>query len=191
MKDRFFYPLAALVIAAMIAFALSFQVDNTPSDIDVYERSGAELEELFPSPGTTVVMLGSNEDSYARLSAHMSRDLAPSSAGVFGTLGTAYEENFGGATIRITVRARNTKDMPSSAMELGYFTSDVGDSGWQSFELTDSYADYSFEFSPQMSLEEGNDYIGIWPDPSGKGGAIDVQSVKVQRVRSVPTSQLQ
>lgn len=183
MKDRFFYPLAMLIIGGMIAYAMSFSVDNTPINVDIYERQGIELEELFPSPGTTVYMGSFGEDSYAVLSAHMNRDIAVSSAGVFGTLGPAYESNFGGATIRIAVRAKQGEISPSPAMELGYFTSGVGDSEWQKFELLDEYADYSFDFTPNPPTEKGNDYIGIWPDPSGKGGTIDVQSVRVERLR--------
>lgn len=183
MKDRYFYPLAILIIGGMIAYSMSFQVDNTPANVDLYERQGIDLEELFPSPGTTVYMGSFGEDSYAVLSAHMNRDTAVSSAGVFGTLGPAYESNFGGATIRITVRAKQGEISPSSAMELGYFTSGVGDSEWQIFELLDDYVDYSFDFTPNPPTEKGNDYIGIWPDPSGKGGTIDVQSVRVERLR--------
>ena len=183
MKDIFFYPLAALVIAAMIAYALSFQVDNTPSNVDLYERQGAALEDFFPSPGTTSVMGGEGDNIYAVMSAHMSRDIAPPSAGVFGTLNTAFEDNFGGANIRITIRARQGEVTPSTAFELAYFTSEVGDSDWMPFELSRSFADYSFEFSPNKPQAKGNDYVGIWPDPSGKGGTIHVQSIKVERLR--------
>jgi len=76
----------------------------------------------------------------------------PPSSGVFGTLGPAYEANFGGATITITVRARQSKIAPSAKMELGYFTTGVGDSGWKPFELSNEYVDYSFEFSPNPPL---------------------------------------
>jgi len=95
----------------------------------------------------------------------------------------AYEANFGGATIRVTVRARQSKTTPSSSMELGYFTTGVGDSGWKPFSLSGEFVDYSFEFSPNPPIEKGIDYVGIWPDPAGKGGVIDVQSVRVERLR--------
>jgi len=181
-KDRYFYPLATLFVAAMIWFALSFQVDNAPANADVYLRSGTELEELFPSPGTTIIMENSGQGVVAILSAHMSREIAPPSAGVFGTLGPVYESNFGGAKIRISARARKAPQSASSQFELGYFTSGVGDSDWQRFDLTDEFADYSFEFSPNPPQDKGNDYVGIWPDPSGKGGTIELMSLKVERV---------
>ncbi len=183
MKDRFFYPLAALVIFGMIAFALSLKTVTTPSNVDIYERQGVDLADLFPSPGTTVRLSESGDDIYAVLSAHMTREIAPPSSGVFGTLGPAYEANFGGADIVITVRARQSKTTPSTKMELGYFTTGVGDSGWKPFVLSNEFVDYSFEFSPNPPLDEGIDYVGIWPDPEGKGGMIDVQSVKVERLR--------
>lgn len=182
MKDRFFYPLAILIIGGMIAYALSFKADNTPSNVDIYERKGAELEALFPSPGTAAVISGGGEEVFAVLSAHMKREIAPPSAGVFGTLGPAYEQNFGEANIRITVRARSGENAPSAAMELGYFTTGVGDSGWKRFDLTESFADYSFDFTPNAPSGKGNDYVGIWPDPSGEGGEIYVTSIKVERI---------
>lgn len=183
MKDRFFYPLAALVIFAIIAFAVSLKTDTAPSNVDLYERQGVDLAELFPSPGTTVQLSQTGDDVFAVLSAHMSREIAPPSSGVFGTLGPAYEANFGGSTIRITVRARHSKAVPSALMELGYFTTGVGDSGWQPFKLSNEFVDYSFEFSPNPPSEDGIDYVGIWPDPEGKGGSIDVQSIKVERLK--------
>jgi len=67
MKDRFFYPLAILIIGGMIAYALSFKADNTPSNVDIYERKGAELEALFPSPGTAAVISGGGEEVFAVL----------------------------------------------------------------------------------------------------------------------------
>jgi len=116
MKDRFFYPLAILIIGGMIAYALSFKADNTPSNVDIYERKGAELEALFPSPGTAAVISGGGEEVFAV----------------------------------ITVRARSGENAPSAAMELGYFTTGVGDSGWKRFDLTESFADYSFDFTLTM-----------------------------------------
>ena len=183
MKDRYFYPLAAIIIGAMIAYALSFKVDNRPSNVDLYERQGVELEEFFPSPGTTVLINGPTEDGFAVMSAHMSRDLAPPSAGVFVTLGPDYEGNFGGAKIRITVKAKMDPGVASRVMELGYFTAGAGDSEWQRFELTDEYADYSFDYTPNRPSGKGSDYVGIWPDPSGKGGQINVKAIKVERLR--------
>jgi len=67
-------------------------------------------------------------------------------------------------------------------MELGYFTTGVGDSGWKRFDLTESFADYSFDFTPNAPSGKGNDYVGIWPDPSGEGGEIYVTSIKVERI---------
>ena len=183
MKDRYFYPLAAVIIGAMIAYALSFTVDTRPSNVDIFERQGADLDVLFPSPGTTVNLEVSSDMVYAKLSAHMNREIAPPSAGVFATLGPDYESNFGGATIRITVRAKAGETTPSATMELGYFTADVGSSGWRTFELADSYADYSFDYSPNKPSGKGNNYLGIWPDSSGQGSEVFVQSVKVERLR--------
>ncbi|MGB0907537.1 MAG: hypothetical protein ACPGVT_08590 [Maricaulaceae bacterium] len=185
MKDIFFYPLAALIIGGMVYFALSFGADDGPANADLYELSGDSLTALFPSPGTTMQLAsdGQNGGSYAVASSHMTRAEAPPSAGVFGTLGPAYEKNFGGQEIRITVRARYGRSNPALKFETAYFSSGAGDSEWQNYALTEKFADYSFLFTPgKPQGKKGNDYIGIWPDPTGQQGSIDIMSVRVERV---------
>lgn len=185
MKDMFFYPLASLVIGGMIYFALSFGGESGPENADIYSLDGDNLAALFPSPGTTLQLMGEvqNGGVYAVLAAHMTRAEAPPSAGVFGTLGPVYEKNFGEQTIRITVRARQGKANPALNFDIAYFTSGAGDSDWTTYTLTDQFKDYSFLFSPgKPQSKKGNDYIGIWPDPTGQQGTIEVMSVRVERV---------
>lgn len=184
MKDMFFYPLAALLIGGMIYFALSLQVDNTPDNADIFVLEGEGLSQLFPSPGTTIKLSDTlvQSEKFVLLSAHMDRDLAPPSAGVFATLGSAYEASFGGSNIKITVRARQAAASPAAAMELGYFTDGSGDSEWQKMPLTAEYENYSFNFSPLPPKGDGNDYVGIWPDAKGEGGAIEVKRVSVEKI---------
>lgn len=185
MKDMFFYPLAALIIGGIIYYALSFRVDAAPVDPNIFDVSGTDLVELFPSPGTTVSLSAdANGDTVlAILSAHTSRALSPPSAGVFGTLGPVHEASFGGKPVRITVRARAGRTTPSETFELGYFTAGAGDSEWQSFQISDDFTDHSFVYIPNPPRgEAGNDYVGIWPDPSGQNGTIEVMSVRVEKI---------
>lgn len=185
MKDRYFYPFAAAVIAGMIYYALSFSVPSAPVDPDIYALSEDSLSELFPSPGTTVELAadGSGTVAYAVMGAQLRREDAPPSAGVFGTLGPVHEASFAEQDIRITVRARKGRVAPSSAFELAYFTAGVGDSAWQRFALGDEFSDHSFVFTPNaVQGKAGNDYIGIWPDPSGQKGSVDVLSVRVEKI---------
>lgn len=182
MKDRYFFPLAGLAVAGIVAYALSFEVNEAPVNADLYERSGPALEALFPSPGTTIKPPSEEAGSvtYAVLAAHMTQALAPPSAGVFATLGPSYEKNFAGRMIDITVRARAGQESPSPKMLMNYITPGVGQTGWQSFDLGDDFANYTLEFQPQKSPEITNHYLGIWPDIDGQGRTVEVESVKVE-----------
>lgn len=185
MKDRYFYPLAALIIGAMIYAALSFGQQKAPIDPNRYELSGDRLAALFPSPGTTLELAIPSADgpaSHAVLAAHMRREEAPPSAGVFGTLGPEHEASFGGGDIRITVRARAAHSKPAEAMAVAYFSAGAGDSDWQKFTLTPEFTDHSFTYAPGQPSEKGNDYIGIWPDIAGLQGRIEVMSIRVEKI---------
>ncbi|WP_371397187.1 hypothetical protein [Fretibacter rubidus] len=185
MKDRFFYPIAALIIGAMIYFALSLSVVSAPVDENIYELSGETLSQLFPSPGTTVQLANDpgGAVAYAVMGAHADRAGVEPSAGVFGTLGSVHEASFAGHPIRITIRARAGQFDPAGAMEAGYFTAGSGDSPWTSFTLTSDFSDHSFIFTPgEITQKGGTDFVGIWPDKSGKGGTIDVMSIRVEKI---------
>ena len=80
LKDRFFYPLAAIIVAAMIAAALSF---GEKSDLSVYGirasgylMSGEDLVRLTAQPGTQAIYVAAagGEPAYARLSSTAARD---------------------------------------------------------------------------------------------------------------------
>lgn len=184
MKDRFFYPLAALMIGGIIYYALSFSVAERPVDPNIYELSGADLSALFPSPGTTMQLANDSSGAvaYAVLGAHLARVDAPPSAGVFGTLGAVHERNFAGHPIRITLRARQGQFSKSTRFEMGYFTAGAGDSEWATFYVGTEFSDFSFVFTPAEAPLGGTDFIGIWPDESGAKGTIDVLSVRVEKI---------
>ena len=185
MKNWLFYPLSALVIVLMISYALSFSTVSEPVDPNIYELSSDSLTELFPSPGTTVQLANDTNGAvaYAVLTGQLNRENAPPSAGVFGTLGPVHEKNFAGAPIRITIRARQGQFDPSEAFEAAYFTSGAGDSGWQRFQLSPDFADYSFVFTPGVNDEKAStDFIGIWPDPSGRKLTLDLLSIRVEKI---------
>ena len=55
-------------------------------------------------------------------------------------------------------------------------------SGWITYELTNEFQDYSFDFTPNLPNPEGNQYVGIWPDVKGRGRTMDVKWVKVEIV---------
>lgn len=191
MKDIVFYPIVIVLIGCSIVFALSFgggyaTVDERQIAEVGYVVEGEYLSRLTSAPGTSYDIAGdaNNPAAYAVLAAHMTQEQAGASAGVFATLGPAYEKALAGQTVRIAVRARKGRSNPSDSFQVGYFTAGAGDSEWQSFDLGQDFEDYSFTFRPGLPEgDPGNDYLGIWPDPSGDSGTIDVERMTVKIVK--------
>lgn len=184
MKDIFFYPLALLIIAGIIIFALSFK-DRLPpltkteilAQGFVLENEG--LQRLTASPGTMIEFTASG--SKAILTSHIARDIAPPSAGVFATLGEDYESAFAETLLEIQVKARLVDPLQAASLEIGYFSAGSGDSGWKAFALTETVETYTLYFRPGPVLEQkGQDYIGLWPDPKGQQIPIEVTSISVK-----------
>jgi len=193
MKDRFFYPLALAFIAGVVVLALSLGArDAAVSDAaiaaDGFVIRGDSLAFLTAAPGTTfeVPARDSGQVDHAVLAAHIARDQAPPSAGVFANLNATYKRAFAGEVLNITIHAKQGADNPTPRFEMAYFAVGGGASGWRVFDLGPEFADYSFQFQPKLPTGAGEvDYFGIWPDPDGLQRTMDV---KWMRVTIVPDS---
>jgi len=186
LRDRFFYPLAVALIAAMIGFALSLGTTERVSDACIWENGfvarGDDLVSLTASPGTTYEFVGATSANPAHviMMTEISRVDAPASAGVFAALGPDYERALAGHKLRITVRARQGRKNPLKEFDMGYFTAGAGDSQWQRRQLTEDFQNYSFEFTPNLPTADPDlDYLGIWPGDEGKQETIDVEFMRV------------
>lgn len=186
LKDRYFYPLAIAFIAAIIWYALS------KADHDVLTTAGIleygfivedeDLITLTASPGTSYKYTGAiaSQASYVTVLANIARKDAPASAGVFASLGPEYETAFANQRLIITIRARQGRKKPLTQFDMGYFTADVGDSGWIRKSLTPDWKNYSFEFSPKTPVNNLDvDYLGIWPGEKGDQETMDIEFMKI------------
>ena len=188
LKDRFFYPLALAFIAGIIWFALSrAQVSEILSENvckSGYTVEGEDLALLTAGPGTNYDYFAAQFDNpaYASLYSHIARDKAnPPSAGVFASIGSQYAQIFHGKTIRMTIRAKAGKRNPLNAFDSGYFSTTAGATKWQTFELSNNFQDFSFDFSPRkVEVIEDIDYFGIWPGVDGEQTTMDVEKFQVQ-----------
>lgn len=186
LKDRFFYPLAIACIIGMIFYAMS-KADYEELTEDMILQNGfivdgENLSTLTASPGTLSSYTGqsSTEKAYLTLKTNVARDNAIPSAGVFASLGEIYEDVFATKPLRMTIRARQGKKDPLTHFDMGYFTADVGDTGWIRHELTPAWQNYTLEFTPKTPVNDlGVDYAGIWPGEKGKNETMDIQFIKI------------
>ena len=134
LKDRFFYPLAAIIVAVMITAALSFgeSPDLTVEEIRTsgYLMSGEDLVRLTAQPGTQAIYVAAagGEPAYARLSSTAARESLPKGPGVFAPLGIIHERAFAAQNIRMTVTARKSHINGLDSFDIGYFSAGSGDS---------------------------------------------------------------
>jgi len=186
LKDRYFYPLALVVIVGLIWHAWSKVDYEIPSQSYILEygfiAQEEDLKSLTASPGTSFKYAAktNTEPAYIVMLSNIPRKDAPASPGIFAVLDKHYEQAFAEKKIRVTVRARSGQKNPLTYFDMQYSTADVGDTGWLRRSLTTQWMDYSFEFTPkapQNDLEA--DYVGIWPGETGKKKTMDVQFMKI------------
>jgi len=138
---------------------------------------------LVAAPGTNYDYFASQRENpaYVTLHSHIARDKAPPSTGVFAPIGYQYAQVFQGKAIRMTIIAKAGRRNPLESFDAGYFSLTAGATNWKTFELTDEFQAFTFDFSP-LSAEktEDIDYFGIWPGIEGKQKTMDVESFQIK-----------
>jgi len=186
LKDIFFYPLAIIIMAAMIFGALSLGNYETLSPQDIraqgFTVQGPDLTTLTAAPGTNYdyVPPSAGKPAYARLYTNLARDVAPPSQGIFASLNPNYEEAFEGYHLRLTITARSSAQNGLDNFEMSYFTSSLGATGWRRKALTAQWDDYVIEFTPRpLKGEPDLNYFSIWPGITSEPLAMDVARMHI------------
>ena len=191
MRDRFFYPLALLIIAAIVALAVLPGVkraglNNEQILREGYVLTGENLSKLT-SASTIFVDYVRDQDGVidlARAYGNMSRDMAPPSVGVFGTMSASYNKIFAGHSLEVKVRVRRSPGSTIEQFDLGFFTLGKWSSRWHKFTPTDSYQDFSFIYeAPPELADQPVSRIGVWPGDKGDSQPLDIQSMTVKIVQ--------
>jgi hypothetical protein len=188
MRDRFFYPIATALIAGLITLALvpgpmKQRKQETTILNDGYHLAGDDLKLLQAAAPNFIEYVNGPEGEVKSiiLYSNIPRKDATPSAGVFRALGSRYERIFGGQNLEISVRARAGAKTPLDKFDMGYFTGEDGDSGWQTFELSKDYQDFMFSFTPNPPKgPPGRDYVGIWPGKDGNSRTMEVERISIK-----------
>lgn len=187
LKDRFFYPLAALLAIAMVVFALSLADNPDLTDKEIwckgYVMSGENLTRLAAQPGTQAVFVAASgvDPAYARLTSTVARASVNPKPGIFAPLGPDYERAFATQRLRLTITARSSANKGLTAFDMGYFTAGSGDSPWNRRQLTPSWEDYVMEYTPgALSAQRGLDHFSIWPGEMAELLNMDVREMRVE-----------
>lgn len=184
LPDRFFYPFAVIIIAAIIGGALSFGKGEATSDRQIinqgWQLAGPDLRDLTISPGSNGAYVD-KDGGYIQLSQYTPDGEGPASIGVFATLGPAHERTFAGRNLKLTLRARAGRINPLKEFDAAYFSMEGPPSGWTTFELGPEWQDYIFNYSPPIiDAIENVDLIAVFPGRKGDNETLDLASIKVE-----------
>ncbi|WP_084420430.1 hypothetical protein [Henriciella litoralis] len=109
-------------------------------------------------PDTLSVAL--NEDSTITVSGTAEGDKSGGrTSGAAFIIPPGYVRDMAGQNVTISWRAMGEA---GSSMRVAYSTAGSGNSGWQSFDLTDTMSEYSFDYK-LGDANAGRDFIGIMP----------------------------
>lgn len=203
MTDKFFFPLAALVIGLMIWAATlrtnagcpTGSVGGADTNYTKIIISGEQLNRFITNGQLEKQPCTPGEAYQLSLKATDIPLASAPDAGPHFRLATDIERTASERRIRITVRARammqdeaqdgaqNTTQNGAKSLEIIYFTGVRGGSGWQDFPLTDTFEDYSFEYiPPQAGTEPGVDFLGIRPGPAAGENGLEIERVELVNI---------
>jgi hypothetical protein len=175
-----FFPLALLVVAAMIAGALSQRDENaglllTDNGIEV---SGTDLAAIVPGPGVQSRYDAQERAAYLTSDGSL-QEFGARSAGAGFLLPETIERGVIGRTIRIEMEMR-AADPSLTETRIGYFTVERGDSGWKRVRIGEEYRIVSFEhfIDPTTPVNDA-EWVGVWPDIAGLGRGVLLRRISI------------
>ena len=143
---------------------------------------------LTAAPGKARVVLRSNGQAPLLRLWGLSADSEPANVPAISLqLPDRIEAGASGHQVIVNVVARRAPGSSNSRFGVVYATNEVGNSGWQMFDLSDQLQSYSFTYDVKTIVDGNGDFIGFLPDPDGGNGAVDIAAISVSIV-SAPNS---
>jgi hypothetical protein len=187
MPGSVFYSLCALMAAGPIALAIVPFSDRLPTgavsvgqgDRARVEVSGPELNRIVGA-GFADITSGPDLDGNWRVLISAKAGALPDDPVLVPhfRLAADLERTFATQIIRVTVRAKSSPPVGAEAFEVNYSAGKPGESGWQRFDLSSEFQDYSFEWTPPPYGDElGVDYLAIRPVVPEKTRSVEIASV--------------
>lgn len=98
------------------------------------------------------------------------------------TIGSETEAALSEKVITVKIVA---KGEPGSVLSAAYSTNDVGNSGWRTFDMTDSFAEYTFEYSVPAVNRGRDDFLGLSPSQ----GSVTIAAIGIDAAEPEPVEE--
>lgn len=192
MRDRYFFPLAAVVAGAFIMTALQPFMPRPPrgplscggcANPEDVTAAGKELHRFVPGNFEGIALVQTPEGPILQITRLAEQAYEDPRSGPHIVIAEDLEYAFESRAIEITIEARAAADAGASEFETNYLARAEGESGWQTFPLTTDFKEYAFTFeAPPRGPTEGYDYLGIRPVVPEKRRVMDVRSIRIRSV---------
>jgi hypothetical protein len=154
-----------------------------PADAAALYQGGRRLAERFEAPEGLAVSQSASGALMTGGPDAASATQTGRTGGASVRLPAALERNASGGRVRVTISARAAASAGSQEFAANYATREVGSSGWTRFALSDRFQAFVFEYDVPPMVAGRGDYVGILPDTSGGGQAVEIAFVAVEVLR--------
>ena len=196
MNDRVFFPLAFLVVIAMVGGAMMVDSDkplcgpvggaNGPEDYSQAIIDGRDLCRMEAVFGHELTQSAPEKKrNTLRIMADPGSLRDDVEASAHFKLGPDLETVYAGQTLRVTIRARPAAERGAMAFEFNYSTGKAGDTGWHRFDMQPGWQDYTHTIKvPKKLLESAVafDYFAIRPEVGSKPRTIEIERITFDRL---------
>lgn len=182
LPDWAFFPLSALVIAAMVYSALQFGSNSQRSTEEIQAEGivieGDQLQGLVTGPGLAATFLDDGNQTIARIIADRGPLDGAQSAGAFITLAPNELEALQGFNLTVRYHVRPSPTDGAAGMRTAFFVPGMSQSDWQYSTLDNDFQDIEFELTPPGCAWDFG-WAGMWPDWDNGGNSIDVVRIEI------------
>lgn len=189
MRDKFFFPLAALLAVLMVLLAIQPGIGRLPTgsvtgDGLNYDRiviEGPYLNKAISGGDARIQLVRENRKYSLYIEAAGAAD-APELSPHF-RLAPDIELRLAGRRVRITAAVRPAETRGAQQAEISYSSGRAGDSGWQTMDLEPGLTELSFEYDvPPLQGAQGVDYVAIRPVAPEQARAIILERIILERL---------
>ncbi|MEE2920247.1 MAG: hypothetical protein VYC38_00660 [Pseudomonadota bacterium] len=192
MRDRIFFPLAILLAVGMVLLAVWPAFGRLPDgavtgDGANYDRivvEGAFLNKILAGGDVTTELVRDGEGDFLLYIEALEGLLGPDpEEGPHFRLASDLEVQFSARRIRCTIRMRPADQRGAMQANAIYSVGREGDSGWQTFDLSPEFQDFSFEYDvPRHIGDQAFDYFAVRPVVPEKSRALLIERITFERI---------